>query len=158
MKSTAIETSDFYNACLISDIPRVKYYLARMNINEINRIELNGSTALHTAAYHDNAAVVYLLLRNGALGSIKNRHNLTPFEETTSSYIKQLLSNTGNTGWVEWTFIDPPTRETKHVFDSALKDTFFKMGLSFILDFLLNHYARRYIAEALPMFIQKIEQ
>jgi ankyrin repeat protein len=158
MKSTTPETSDFYNACLISDIPRVKYYLARMTIDEINRIERNGSTALHTAAYHDNAAVVYLLLRRGALGSIKNRHDLTPFEETTSSYIKQILSNTGNAAWVEWTFVDPPTRETKYMFDSALKDTFLRMGLSFILDYLLNYYARRYIAQALPMSIQKIEQ
>ena len=158
MNSTTTETSDFYNACLMSDISRVKYYLARMNINEINQIEPNGSTALHTAAYHHNASVVHLLLRHGALGSIKNRYDLTPFQETTSSYIKELLSNTGNAGWIEWTFVDPPTRETKRAFDSSLKDTFLRMGLSFILDILLNQYARRYIAEALPKFAHKIEQ
>ena len=158
MRSTTAETSDFYHACAISDIPRVKSHLARMNINEMNRTDLNGDTALHIAAYHQNAGVVYLLLRNGAIGSIKNRYDLIPSEETTSTYIKQLLSTTGNAGWIEWTFVDSPTRETKHAFDSALKNAFLTMGLSFILDFLLNQYVRRYIAEALPKSRQKIKQ
>jgi len=151
-------TSDFYHACSVSDIPRVKYYLNRITIDEINRIEPNGSTALHTAAFHHNAAVVYLLIRNGAIGSITNQYGLTPFEETTSSYIKQLLSHTGNAAWIEWTFIDPPTREAKKIFDSALQSTFQRMGLPFILDYLLNHYVRRHVAEALPMSVQDIDK
>lgn len=152
------ETSDFYNACAVSDIPRIKYHLPRMTLSEINQIEPNGSTALHAACYHRNAGVVYLLLRHGAVGSIKNRQGLTPYEQTSSPFIKQLLSSTGNASWIEWTFVDPPTRETKQRFDSALENSLNTMGLPFILDYLLNHYARRHVAEALPKFKEKIEQ
>lgn len=154
----ATDTSDFYYACSVSDIPRIKFYLSQMTIDEINQIEPNGSTALHAAAFYHNTAVIYLLLRHGAVGSIKNQYGLTPFEETTSSYIKQLLSDTGNAAWIEWTFTDPPTRETKQIFDSTSKNTFQSFGLPFILDYLLNHYVRRHVAEALPMFVQNVEQ
>lgn len=153
-----IVASDFYHACSVSDIPRVKSYLSQMSIDEINRIEQNGSTALHTAAFHQNASVVCLLIRHGAIGSIKNRYGLTPFEETTSSYIKDLLFNMGNSAWIEWTFVDPPTRETKQLFASALQNTFQKTGLPFILDYLLNQYVRRYVAEALPTSFRDIEK
>jgi ankyrin repeat protein len=130
-----------------------------MSLTEINRIEPNGSTALHAACYYENAAVVYLLLRYGALGSIPNRYGLTPYQETTNSFIKQLLLSDGNAAWIEWTFVDPPTRETKQIFDSALENTFRIRGLPFILDYLLNQYARRHVAEALsPAAAQKVEQ
>jgi ankyrin repeat protein len=152
------ETSDFYNACLANDIPRIKSYLASPTFNEINRIEPNGGTALHASCYYHNAGVVYLLLRHGALGSIKNRYGLTPYEETTSPYIKQLLSSTGNVASIEWTFVNPPSRETKQIFDTALETTFRTRGLPFILDYLHHHYVRRYVAEALPMSMQKIDQ
>lgn len=150
--------SEFYLACSMSDIPRVKSYLTRMTSEEINRIESNGNTALHTAAFYHNLAVVYLLLKQGAVSSIKNRYEFTAFEETTSSYIKQLISNLGNATWIEWTLVNPPTREAKQNFDSILQSTFQKMGLSYILDYLLNHYLRRHIAEALPMSMQGIEK
>lgn len=152
------ETSDFYNACAMNDISRIRYHLVRMTLGEINRIEPNGSTALHVACYHRNAGVVYLLLRHGAIGSMKNRHGRTAYEETNSSFIKQLLSNPGNASWIEWTFTDPPTREIKQLFDSTLENTLRRVSLPFIYDYLLNHYARRYLAEILPMSKQKIEQ
>lgn len=151
-------TSEFYHACSISDIPRVKSYLNQITLEEINRIESNGNTALHVAAFYHNLGVVYLLLKQGAVISIKNRYDFTPFEETTSSYIKQLLSNRGNAGWMEWTLVNPPTREAKQNFDSTLESTFQKMGLPYILAYLLNHYLRRHIAEALPMSVQGIEK
>ena len=153
-----VGTSAFYHACSVNDIPRVKSYLYQMSIDEINRIEPNGNTALHIAAFHHNAGVVCLLIRHDAIGSIKNHYDLTPFEETTPSYIKELLSNTGNAAWIEWTFVDPPTRETKLIFDSTLQNTFQEMGLPFILDYLLNQYVRRYVAEALPMSFRDIEK
>ncbi len=153
------QTSDFYNACSINDIPRIKSLLACMTSDEINRIEPNGSTALHAACYHDNAGLVYLLLRHGAVGSIRNRYGLTPYEETTSPAIKQLLLSTGSAAWIEWTFVDPPTRETKQIFDSALESTFRTRGLLFIIDYVLNHYVRRHVAEMLPpISMQTIEQ
>ncbi|CAF0951646.1 unnamed protein product [Adineta steineri] len=152
------ETSDFYNACAANDIPRIKFHLAHMSSNEINRVEPNGSTALHVACYHHNAGAVYLLLRFGALGSIKNKHGLTAFEETTSLRIKQLFLGTGHTSWIEWTFVDPPTREMKQMFDFALKSAFHTWGLSFILDYLHIYYARRHVSKALSTSMEKLEQ
>ncbi|CAF1059207.1 unnamed protein product [Adineta steineri] len=151
------ETSDFYNACAANDIPRIKFHLAHMSSNEINRVEPNGSTALHVACYHHNAGAVYLLLRFGAIGSIKNRHGLTAFEETTSLRIKQLFLGTGHASWIEWTFLDPPTREMKQMFDFALKSAFHTWGLSFILDYLHIYYARRHVSKALSTSMEKLE-
>ncbi|CAF0868413.1 unnamed protein product [Rotaria sp. Silwood1] len=158
-QSSARETSDFYNACSTNDIPQVKSSLSRMTLHEINRIEPNGSTALHVASYHNNAAVVYLLIQHGASVSIRsNSTNLTPYEETTSTYIKHLLTSTGNKAWIEWTFVDPLTRETKEIFDTALENTFHDMGLSFILNYLLNHYARGHVAKASSTSAKQIER
>ncbi|CAF1412142.1 unnamed protein product [Rotaria sordida] len=130
-----------------------------MTVDEINRIEPNGSTALQIASYHNNAAIVHLLIKHGASVSIQNDSTkLTPYEETTSSYIKHLLTSTGNKAWIEWTFVDPPTRETKQIFDTELENRFHNMGLSFILNYLLNHYARGYVAKASPKSAKQIEQ
>ncbi|CAF1583511.1 unnamed protein product, partial [Adineta steineri] len=139
-------------------IPRIKFHLAHMSSNEINRIEPNGSTALHVACYHHNAGAVYLLLRFGALGSIKNRHDLTPYEETTSFRIKELLLNTGQASLIDWTFVDPPTREMKQKFDSALKSSFSTWGLPFILEYLHNYYVCRHVCKVLSTSTQNIEQ
>lgn len=152
------ETKDFYHACSIGDIPTVKSYLAQIPIDEINRLESNGNTALHAAAFYHNVGIVYLLLKQGAVSSIQNRYGRTPFEETTSLYIKQLLSSLGSAAWIEWTLTNPPTREMKQNFDSTLDSTFQKMGLPYILDYLLSHYVRRHIAQALPKSIQTIEK
>ncbi|CAF0858747.1 unnamed protein product [Adineta steineri] len=151
-------TSDFYNACANNDIPRIKFHLAYMKSDEINRIEPNGSTALHVACYNNNAGAVYLLLRSGALGSIKNRHDLTAFEETTSPCIKQLFLSTGHASWIDWTFVDPPTREKKEIFDFTLESTFRTMGLPYILDYLHIYYVRIHVSEALSTSMQGIEQ
>ena len=152
------DTSDFYHACSMGDIPRVKSLLARMNIDEINRLQPNGSTAFHAAAFYHNVGVVYLLLKHGATSSMRNRDGRTPFEETTSLYIKQLLSNLGLAAWIEWTLINPLPREMKQNFDSTSESTFHKIGLPYILDYLLSHYVRRHVAQALPMSAQAIEK
>ncbi|CAF4416108.1 unnamed protein product [Rotaria sp. Silwood2] len=159
VQSSERETSDFYRACSTNDVPRVKWHLARMTVDEINRVAPDGTTALHVASYHNNAAIVYLLIKHGASVSIQNDSTkLTPYEETTSTYIKQLLTSTGNKAWIEWTFMDPPTRETKEIFDTTLENTFHNMGLSFILNYLLNHYARGHVAKASPKSAKEIER
>ncbi|CAF0858766.1 unnamed protein product [Adineta steineri] len=152
------ETSDFYNACAANDIPRIISHLANMSPNEINRIEPNGDTALHVACYHHNAGAVYLLLKFGALDFIKNRRGLTPFEDTTSLCIKEPSRSIGQAFCIDFTFSDPPKREMKQRFDSALESSFGILGLPFILDYLHIYYARRYVSEALSTSMREIEQ
>jgi hypothetical protein len=153
------KSSELYKACLMNDIPRVEYYLASMNPEEINgRIGESKNTALHAACYDDNLGLVRLLVRHGADGSIKNKHGLYPYQQTTCRAIKDLLSDTGTSAWIVWAFEEPPTRETKQIFDRSLENTFHTTGLPFILDFLLHHYIRQHVAKNLPDGAQKIEE
>lgn len=134
--------SEFFLACAKPDIQKVKRLLDQMSLEDVNRIESDGSTALHVACHRNNAAVVSLLLRNGADSSRKNRFQLTPYEETTNQYIKDLLTQTGSTAFIEWTFLDPPTREMKRTFDIALNNAYNRFGLAFILDYVTNYYIK----------------
>jgi uncharacterized protein len=45
---------------------------------DVNRVEADGTSALHWAAYRGDAAIVDLLLRAGAKPSIANRYGVTP--------------------------------------------------------------------------------
>jgi hypothetical protein len=153
------KTSELYKACSMNDIPTVEYYLATMTPEEINgKVGEHKNTALHVACYDDNLALVRLLVRHGANGSIKNKHGLYPYQQTTCRAIKDLLSDTGNSAWIEWAFEEPPTRGAKQIFDRSLENTFHTTGLPFILDFLFYHYVRQHLAKNLPNDAQKIEE
>jgi hypothetical protein len=91
------KTSPFYNACRENNINWVEHYLKTMSIEEINRMEPNGSTALHVAAYHGHEKIVGLLLRKGASYSIKNKYDNTPLDEAKTEKIKQLIHRRINT-------------------------------------------------------------
>ncbi|CAF3396410.1 unnamed protein product [Rotaria sp. Silwood2] len=67
-----------------------------MSIEAINRIEPNGSTALHVAAYRGYEEIVDLLLQNGASNTIINKYNLTPLDEAKTDRIKQLIRRRPN--------------------------------------------------------------
>ncbi|CAF3966783.1 unnamed protein product [Rotaria sp. Silwood1] len=57
------EASKFYWACRNGDIETVRQILSQSDYNEINRLEPNGSTALHAAVYYGRTEVVRILLR-----------------------------------------------------------------------------------------------
>jgi ankyrin repeat protein len=56
--------------------PQVRALLARQA--DVNAPQVDGMTALHWAAYHDDAAVAAQLIRAGALVSAANRYGVTP--------------------------------------------------------------------------------
>ena len=62
-----------------------------MSIEEINRIEPNGSTALHVASYRGHEKIVELLLEKGASHSIVNIYKNTPLDEAKTERIKKLI-------------------------------------------------------------------
>ncbi|CAF1417162.1 unnamed protein product, partial [Rotaria sordida] len=84
-------TSPFYNACRNNNIGLVKKYLQKMSLDEINKIEPNGSTALHVAAYRGYEEIVELLLQKGACYTTVNRYNSTPLNEAKTDKIKQMI-------------------------------------------------------------------
>ncbi|CAF1226052.1 unnamed protein product [Adineta steineri] len=67
-----------------------------MLVAEVDRIEPNGSSALHAAAYHGHEKIVELLLRKGASYSVVNKYNCTALEEAKTDRIKQLIQRRMN--------------------------------------------------------------
>lgn len=63
-----------------------------MTLEEINKTEPNGSTALHVAAYRGHQKIVELLLQKGANCLVTNKYGLTPCDEAKTPRIKQLIS------------------------------------------------------------------
>jgi hypothetical protein len=92
MATPQLSISDFYHACRNNDIDSVKSLVETMTSDQINKLEPNGSTALHAASYNGHYEIVELLLKKGASKSIKNQYNCTPYEEAKSDAIKQLFS------------------------------------------------------------------
>jgi hypothetical protein len=69
----------------------VEHDLERMSLEEINKIEPNGSTALHVASYLGHEKIVELLLEKGASHSVVNKYRYTPLDEAKTEKIKQLF-------------------------------------------------------------------
>ncbi len=88
-----LATSPFYYACRDNNISLVEDYLKTMSLEEINKIEPNGSTALHVAAYRGHEKIVGLLLEKGACHTTTNKYNNTPLDEAKTDQIKQLIRN-----------------------------------------------------------------
>jgi hypothetical protein len=79
-----------------------------MSLEEVNKMEPNGSTALHAAAYQGHEKIVDFLLKKGACHSIYNKHNFTPLDEAKNDNIRQLIRRRTNktrfvSESVEWT-------------------------------------------------------
>lgn len=83
--------TEFYFACRNGNIDKVRDLLPNMSLEEIDKIEPNGSTALHAASYYGHEEIVKLLLERGASRSIQNRHNCLPYDETGKKEIKKLF-------------------------------------------------------------------
>jgi hypothetical protein len=111
--------SDFYLACRYNKIEEVKKLLEKITRDEIDRVEPNGSTALHAAAYHGHQEIVRLLFEAGADRAIENKHKCFPFDEAADDETKQLFLRVPNTnryvwniGSIEWELINDDALET----------------------------------------------
>ena len=85
-------TSEFYLACRNGDVTKVEQLLSHMTIEEIDRTEPNGSTALHAASFNGHTEIVRLLLKKGASRRQKNKYNATPADEAKTLEIAQLFN------------------------------------------------------------------
>lgn len=85
------EASDLYWASRAGDVDAVRNILATTRFKDLNRLEPNGSTALHAASFFGHADVVRLLLERGVIRYRKNRHGLTAYEEAANDEIRQLF-------------------------------------------------------------------
>jgi ankyrin repeat protein len=87
-----LKSSEFYFACRTGDLVSVDRLLNRLSFYELNRLEPNGSTALHAAAYYGHINIVQRLIEHGAIvRTLQNKYHLTPAQETKNEDIKRLL-------------------------------------------------------------------
>ncbi|CAF1238290.1 unnamed protein product [Didymodactylos carnosus] len=105
--------SKFYFACRNNELDAVTSLLKTASLDEINRLEPNGSTPLHAAAYYGNNDIVKLLLDHGASRTIKNKYDYTPHDEAKTDDTKRLFQRIteqnrfiGHTGPIEWIYVD----------------------------------------------------
>ncbi|CAF3976393.1 unnamed protein product [Rotaria sp. Silwood1] len=83
--------SDFYVACQNGDLTTVESLISSMSLKEINRLESNGSTALHAATSNGHTSIILLLLMKGVSRCIVDKHNKTPIDYTPTTDVKQLF-------------------------------------------------------------------
>jgi hypothetical protein len=87
-----IGLSQLYLVCREGNVAEVERMLPYLSLYELNRIESNGSTALHAAAYYGHVNIVKCLVRHGGVyRTLYNGYNRTPAEETEIMEIKRLL-------------------------------------------------------------------
>jgi hypothetical protein len=126
-----------------------------MTIDEINRLEPNGSTALHAASYRGHAKIVELLLQAGAWRSIKNLYQLKPVQEAKTEEIKQLfqrrdISNRflGGSGTDdEWLRVGEEADVNAAIYRDGLKSESIESDLVNILERIRRSYIETELAQ-----------
>ena len=110
--------SKFYYACRNGLIEEVRQQLPKMSLDEINKIQPNGSTALHAACYYGHKEIVQLLLDRGASRSIVNNYKCIPYDEAEKDELKQLFQRQSTirfsddgTGRIDWVKCDAAAEE-----------------------------------------------
>ncbi|CAF3451342.1 unnamed protein product [Rotaria sp. Silwood1] len=116
-----MSTSEFYLACRNGDIDTVKRLLPSLTLHDINRMEPNGSTALHAASYYNHFDIVKLLLEAGAVRSIINMYNMTPADEAATSAIKLLFRRRPEEAKGRFVTADHSVEWQKHAAGRAVK-------------------------------------
>lgn len=86
------EESKFYKACRNGNLKQVKNLLQTLSLNEIDRVEPNGSTALHASCHYGHLDIVRALLERGVSRRPLNKNNRTPEDEAfNNEQIKALF-------------------------------------------------------------------
>jgi hypothetical protein len=83
--------SEFYLACRNGDLATVQHLLPNMSDEQKNRVEPNGSTALHAATYFGHHTIVKLLLDNHCATWIRNKYGNIPYDEAQDDEMRHLF-------------------------------------------------------------------
>jgi ankyrin repeat protein len=107
------QASDLYWACRAGNVDAVRQSLTTTSFSDLNHLEPNGSTALHSASFFGHADVVRLLLKErGVMRHRKNLHGLTAYDETVNDEIRQLFHRPNTNR-----FCNNSTDNDKSIFD-----------------------------------------
>ena len=91
MSNTRTITSQFYYACRNNDVDSCICLLNECPLEDIDRMEPNGSTALHAACYFQHLEIVKKLLDRGFTRRVVNKFGNTPIDEADGEEIRQLF-------------------------------------------------------------------
>ncbi|CAF2046608.1 unnamed protein product [Rotaria magnacalcarata] len=161
MSSTTTTTSppkcsDFYIACRDNDQGKVKELLETMTPDEVDRLEPNGSTALHAACFYGHYHIVELLLKKGADRAVQNRHQCIPFDEAKNDDIKELFLRIPNsnrlvvqTGAIEWTLIDEEAVEKAKEERNIIKYLYEEKVKASSIDVMFQRIEKNYVNKIL---------
>jgi hypothetical protein len=92
--------SDFYHLCKDGKIDEIRQILDNETsppIEELNRLQPNGSTALHVATYYDHLEIVKLLFEHNCPQNILNLYGNIAYDEAKSIKMKQLFMRPNST-------------------------------------------------------------
>ncbi|CAF3960414.1 unnamed protein product, partial [Rotaria sp. Silwood1] len=86
------EASELYWACRAGDLETVKKIVHSTPFIDINRLEPNGSTALHAASFFGQVDVIRSLLHEKNIRRhMRNRYGMTAYEEAPNHQIRLLF-------------------------------------------------------------------
>ena len=85
------KASNFYWACRNGKYREAEQMVSKLNYEQLNQIEPNGSTALHAATHHNHVAIVKLLIEQGCARTTLNRFQHTAYEEIRSDEMRSLF-------------------------------------------------------------------
>ncbi|CAF1305599.1 unnamed protein product [Didymodactylos carnosus] len=93
--------SDFYFACRNGRIEYVQEKLKTMTVDEINKVEPNGSTALHAATFYNHVNIVSELFKVQCSRTVYNNHGNLPYDEIQTDEMRQLFERSSRTRFHE---------------------------------------------------------
>jgi hypothetical protein len=109
---TQSKASDFYFACRDGNIDYVREHLQQMSIEDIDKLEANGDTALHVATRNEHREIVQLLVNAGCSRTTLNYDGKLAHEEIQSPEMRKIYQRPDLTHFHE---SDPKTSSQTYV-------------------------------------------
>lgn len=162
--------SEFYIACRNNQIDKVKELRENLTLDQIDKIEPNGSTALHAASYYSHHDIVKFLLETGADRSVLNKYKNLAFDEASKPEIKELFLRTpdstrvvSDTGAIEWELVDEDVLEKTNGRRRNIKSTYETTNVQKMFDRIEKNYIGKDLAnfpgiEKIRRFFQRAAQ
>lgn len=114
--------SELYLACRHGDLETVKRLLHSTPINDLNKLQSNGNTCLHTATYHGHDEIVRLLLAHGACRRVINRRGRTALDKARIPTMADLFPR--STEEFDARFGHSPAQQPEWQFDEGNAEDF----------------------------------
>ncbi|CAF1058972.1 unnamed protein product [Adineta steineri] len=117
-KYTQSEPSKFYCACRDGNVDYVREHLPHMLIEDVDKLEGIGDTALHVATRNDHKEIVKLLLKADCSTTTLNHDGKMPYEESKTPEMKKIYMRPTSSSY----FHDSDPKTTFEVFQRITQE------------------------------------